>query len=287
MLPMPYVLDEAAVAVPSAQVSAHQQKDAAASKRHTLDDLFHISLYKPNYLLPGYYSTSPYEAVYAGHTPDNQRIAHTDVKFQLSLKVPVLSNIEGWPLTLYGAYTQLSYWQAYDKSAFFRESNYEPSVFFRYAWQKTLPAGWRWKWVDFGAEHQSNGRGGQLERSWNRVYLSSSFSHEAWTVDLDAWYPLHDASMVDHNPDIAHYLGYGQWIVSYHFGEHRQQTLSFLSRNNLTSGFSRGAEELTWSFPLVQALKGYLQIFSGYGQSLIEYNHRTEAIGVGITLNDW
>ena len=59
-----------------------------------------------------------------------------------------------------------------------------------------------------------------------------------------------------------------------------------MSRNNITSLFRRGAVELTWSFPIQKYVKGYVQAFSGYGQSLIEYDHYTDSIGIGIALSD-
>jgi phospholipase A1 len=34
-------------------------------------------------------------------------------------------------------------------------------------------------------------------------------------------------------------------------------------------------------------MKGYLQIFDGYGESRIDYNHRVSRVGVGILLADW
>ncbi|MCB1788057.1 MAG: phospholipase A, partial [Gammaproteobacteria bacterium] len=68
-----------------------------------------------------------------------------------------------------------------------------------------------------------------------------------------------------------------------------QHVFSAMSRNNIESGFSRGAVELAWSFPLgdYPYLKGYVQYFSGYGESLIDYDQYVHRIGFGLALTDW
>jgi phospholipase A1 len=43
----------------------------------------------------------------------------------------------------------------------------------------------------------------------------------------------------------------------------------------------------TWSFPVAGNLRGYLEIFNGYGESLIDYNHRATYLGLGVSLLDW
>ena len=60
-------------------------------------------------------------------------------------------------------------------------------------------------------------------------------------------------------------------------------------RNQLESGFKRGAVELGWSFPVFDYpyLKGYVQYFYGYGESLIDYDRKVNRIGVGISVTDW
>jgi phospholipase A1 len=132
--------------------------------------------------------------------------------------------------------------------------------------------------------HQSNGKGGDLERSWNRVYAEAILANGGWSVLVQPWYIIKDSSLDNHNSDIAHYMGHGVAWVSYKVG---QQVFSVMVRNELESGFSRGAEEITWSFPLTTHLKGYMLLFSGYGQSLIEYNHYTNSVGLGISISDW
>ncbi len=41
------------------------------------------------------------------------------MKFQISFKVPIWKNILDYPSTLFLAYTQRSYWQAYAHDPFF------------------------------------------------------------------------------------------------------------------------------------------------------------------------
>ena len=88
------------------------------------------------------------------------------------------------------------------------------------------------------------------------------------------------------NPDLTDYLGHYELSASYKWDEH---VFSVMSRNNLESGFEKGAVELSWSFPLGSwpYMKGYVQYFNGYGESLIDYNQRVNTIGIGISLTDW
>ncbi len=58
-------------------------------------------------------------------------------------------------------------------------------------------------------------------------------------------------------------------------------------RNNLRSSNNRTTVQLDWSFPIGGRLKGYLQYFDGYGESLVDYNYRNQRIGLGIMLTSW
>lgn len=243
---------------------------------------FAISFYQQNYILPFYYTSSPDNAVYGNQLPNNQPLSHYDLKFQLSLKYPLWDFNE--KQKLYIAYTQMSYWQAYQSSAFFRETDYEPEIFLANEINQPLVQGWQANFLNVGALHQSNGEGGNLERSWNRLYLNLISGKNNWMVGFQPWYIIQDSTLENQNPDIGHYMGYEQITVAY---KHANQEVALQARNTLESGFTRSGLTLTWSFPTgLRSLKGYVQAFNGYGQSLIEYNHRTTSIGVGISLSD-
>ena len=41
-----------------------------------------------------------------------------------------------------------------------------------------------------------------------------------------------------------------------------------------------------WSYPLSESVRLYAQLFTGYGDSLIDYNNYQTRIGLGVMLND-
>jgi phospholipase A1/A2 len=236
-----------------------------------------ISLYRPNYVLPFYHTGSPYQFIYQGETPNNQKIMSNEFKAQISFAVPLWRHRFLYhPSVLKVAYTQLMYWQFYAKSQYFRETNYEPEVFV----QTPLSP---FSEIQIGLNHQSNGRGGALERSWNRVFGQLAFSGVRWYARVKAWGLVAKSQSSDlHNPQIAHYLGYENVLLSC---EHSNWTLTG-QLQNIESGLKRGFVMATLSYPVLPTVYLYGQFFNGYGQSLIEYDHRTTSFGVGIALND-
>lgn len=239
---------------------------------------FGIAFYKPTYILPFYYTQKPYNEVYEGQTPDNQSLKPAEFKVQLSLKVATFHGILGNNSSFNIAYSQLMYWQFYAKSQYFRETNYEPELFLT---KKILPV----MWASLGVSHQSNGRGGETERSWNRVYINLQLASGNWMLNFKPWLLIFQAESSNlHNPNITRYMGHGELTLAYKW---KQVTFSLMLRNTVLSGFRRGAEEFNISFPIYKSIKGYAQFFSGYGQSLIEYDHYTNSAGIGIALSDW
>lgn len=100
------------------------------------------------------------------------------------------------------------------------------------------------------------------------------------------WYRLPEDNEDDNNKDITDYLGHYELTASYRWNNN---TFSIMSRNNLESGFSKGALEASWSFPLwnYKYLRGYIQGFTGYGQSLLDYDSNQTSVGVGLSVKDF
>jgi phospholipase A1 len=288
-----------------------QKKDcrfqhSAMSCRWDLDqddnqNLYQLLPHRQNYVLFGRYSTDPNSqpATPAHASAPNQDLQRAELKFQLSLKVKLAEHLLADYGDLWVGYTQQSNWQAYNPaiSRPFRETDYEPEamlVFPIHRDNKIL--GLRARFFDIGMVHQSNGQSDPLSRSWNRVYSQVGFERGDFSLLLRGWYRIPESRTNDDNPDIGHYLGYGDVLTMYKW-EHN--TFSLLLRNNLQTQNNRGAAQIDWSFPMpfskartVELLKGstlraYVQLFTGYGETLIDYNHYQTTIGVGVLLTDW
>jgi phospholipase A1/A2 len=257
--------------------------DARYTKESLIPAKFAISFYRPTYVIPYYYTFSPYNSIYQGNTPDGESLKHNEIKYQFSFKVPLWKSIFSTPTSLYFAYTQMSYWQAYNKYAFFRSTDYEPEVFLQTDFNKHMFANWDFNIVSLGLVHQSNGFGNSLERSWNRAYLMAAISNPYLMIAVKPWIIFRDSTYERQNPDMAKYLGYEQVVIALKY----KASVISLETRNFAHGFHRSGNTLSMSFPVTKYLNGYVQVFSGYGQSLIEYNHRTNSVGVGISLSNW
>ena len=211
----------------------------------------------------------------------------TEVKFQISFKFMLWEKLFKKDIDFYFAYTQLALWQLYnsDISSPFRDTNYEPELFLWFVNDWKI-FGLKNKVNLLGFVHQSNGRSEPLSRSWNRVYASFVFQRGNLAFGIKPWIRIQESADVDDNPDIEEYLGNFELRSAYKW---KRQTFSLMWRNNLDLSSNRGAVELGWSFPLpsTNRIKGYLQYFNGYGQSLLDYNASSATLGAGFLLTDW
>lgn len=253
--------------------------------------ILQIRPYKPVYALPYFHASQVNDMPASpspGHTVGSpQGISADEAKLQLSLKTKLGEDLFGDNGDLWFGYTQTSRWQVFNGeiSRPFRETNYEPELML--VWRTDYEiAGWRGRFFNLALNHESNGRSLPLSRSWNRLMLAANFERGDWTLSLRPWWRLPESAANDDNPDIADYLGRGDLQLIRRWGGGHQ--LSLTARHSLRTGDnSHGALRLDYAFPIVGDLRGHLQWFSGYGESMIDYNHRANYYGVGVSLLEW
>ena len=243
--------------------------------------------HKPNYLIGGYYFTKPQTSPFDAQFPDRDiAIEPFELKFQLSLKTLLVSDLLGKTGDLWVGYTNRSFWQAFNakRSSPFRETNHEPEAWFDFAANYQLgPV--HFKGLNLGMVHQSNGQWGEVSRSWNRLYGLFMFQTDGLYFAVKPWWRIPESHRDDDNPNMEKYLGNFEF---YALKEWKKKTLGIMLRNNLRfNADNRGAVQLDYTFPLFNQLRGYVQIFSGYGESLIDYNHEVNSLGVGLMLANW
>nr|WP_255775247.1 phospholipase A [Microbulbifer sediminum] len=247
--------------------------DRVEAVREAARNRFSLASHKVNYVLPASYN----EALSEQAGPRGQAYRDLEVQFQLSVQVPVWGGFLGESSFVSLAYTNRSFWQAYSSSGPFREVSHEPEVIVTWLSDWKL-LGVRCVASQVGASHQSNGRGDEFSRGWNRVYANFMFERGDFFLNFQPWYRLPEPGYG--NPDIEFYLGHFQLHGGYRAGSH---SASFVVRNNLRSE-NRGSVELRWSFPIGGRLNGFVRYFNGYGETLVDYSRMQESLGVGIEL---
>jgi len=262
-------------------------KDVLARRIEKERDLarraFAIVPHRPSYLLFSYQhepNTGPFLAV----DPQTD-FQHQEIKFQFSLRIPLWNKMLGDNGDLWLAYTQQSWWQAlnWQRSAPFRETNYEPEIGFTYNTDFPL-LGMRHRRFSVGFSHESNGQGEPLSRSWNRLWALFELERGNMAVALQPWYRIPEETAEDNNPDILDYAGRMELRVAYKLED---QVFSLALHNNLRAPDNHSGYELNWSFPFSKRIKGLVQFCNGYGESLIDYNVRQRRIGLGMLVEDW
>ena len=241
-----------------------------------------VTFHRSNYAMPATYNFSPNQAPYREIDP-TRTWTRPEFTLQLSFKARLWRDMFGKDLNLWAAYTQRSFWQLYDfdDSSPFRETDYEPELLLTATSHLKL-LGLKVRFVQFGFNHQSNGQSEPLSRSWNRVVANLGVERGSLSVLVKGWIRLHDA--VDDNPGLTHYVGNGELWGYYFLKKHR---LAVMLRDNLNFHDNKGAVQLEWSFPMFAMIAGHVQYFYGYGESLLDYNHRINRIGVGFIFSDW
>lgn len=251
-----------------------------------------VLAYNPVYMLFGNY-TSDRNVLPSSDNPNNvvsEALPYEDVelKFQLSFKTRFLK--KEWSRAIgvdfWLAYTQTSWWQLYspDISRPFRETNYQPELIVI----KEMPVRvGKLKWVYTGVSfnHQSNGRSNPISRSWNRVILHTGWELDDWSFIVKAQWRLPESSEDNDNPGMINYLGRADALVNY---RKRRHNISVFGRHSLNDGNdNRGSVQLDYVYTIPNIVKLQLQFFHGYGESMIDFNHKQTTVGLGVSLIEW
>lgn len=235
-----------------------------------------------------------------GHTAaESTPYRRTENRIQLSVRTKLAQGLltKGHPTlkdSVWFGYTQQSYWQLFspDISRPFRTTDHEPEVMYVYPTDARLPFGWRWRYSGVGLVHQSNGQSNPLSRSWNRVYLMTGMELDnRWNLNARVWKRLSENINSDDNPGISDYVGRGE--VQLFWNMDKDNTLGATLRHSLAST-GRGSVRLEWLQTLGTGLGGgksnlrlHTQLFSGYGDSMIDYNRKRTVFSLGLSLVDF
>jgi phospholipase A1 len=211
-----------------------------------------------------------------------------EAKLQISLRAKVVEDLLLPGADLWAAYTQRSLWQLWDSvdSAPFRSTDYQPELIYVVPIPEKfgkLPLGWNLRMLQVGVAHQSNGQSDPLSRSWNRITTGVGFEHGDFSLLLRDNQRIHIQGN-DDNPDLVDYIGRSEVSMAWSPGT---STLGLSWRTSFKS-LSRGSLQLDWTYPVFAdqpaGLRWYVQLFSGYGETLLDYNQRQTSLGLGLTL---
>jgi phospholipase A1/A2 len=252
-------------------VSSLQFLDAQSISRDSAGQILlstpAFSNFKDNYFIVG---------VPIGMQPDEN---NSNVKFQISFKQRLTNAVLPFQSYLYLTYSQKSIWRIFAYSSPFAESNYNPAlgigkVIFHKNQFRGLAA--------IAFEHESNGRDGNLSRSWNKItanYLLP-LSHQS-AVHLQAWLPF---GVAVENADLMQYIGYGE--ASFHYVSPKKWLSFDITGRKGWAWDGRGSIEAQMNIRLSKKANQYLGIqwFKGFAETLVVYNRPIHMIRAGLMI---
>jgi phospholipase A1 len=314
--PVPYTAPATAAPEPPV-VSAAQRAEAQPSEitrfwdleHATARDNFELRAYRPVSLslVGGHPVNTLPDSPAAGRTPASTTPYQPgELKINLSVRTKIMSGFfhrDDAPLrdSLWFGYTQQSYWQLFNSeiSRPFRSTDHEPELIYVFPHFMSLPGGWTYRMSAAGLVHQSNGQSLPLSRSWNRAFVMGAADKIAdngdrFTLQARVWRRIDEKPDQDDNPDISDFVGRGEIVGRWSFDsgvgtDKTLHTLGLTLRHALRSS-GRGSARLEYLRSIGRAdtgLRFHAQIFSGYGDSLIDYNRNRTVFAAGLSLVDW
>ena len=237
----------------------------------------------------------------AGHTAMTPvDYSTSEIRIQLSVRTKIARGLltEGHSPqrdSLWFGYTQQSYWQLFNRdiSRPFRSTDHQPELIYILPLDAPLNHGWRLRYGGLAINHQSNGQSLPLSRSWNRIILMAGMEKDdRFSLTGRIWARVPERNGQDDNPDISDHIGRAE--VAALWSVNKTHTLGVTLRHSLRSQ-ARGSVRLEWLQAIGQkradgepsGLRFHTQLFSGYGDSLLDYNRRRTVLSVGLSLVDF
>ncbi len=274
-------VDEAKSQIKIENISNDRSKE---NMQKWLDGSFGLKPYRSNYLLPFGIAKNKY----VSHKP-KVSYRNIEAELQVSLKLMFAKNLFGLHGKYYASYTHKAFWQIYMESSPFRESIYNPEGFVVFP-VSDRHSGFNIRSVKFAIAHQSNGqpntedslyyKGYNLSKSINYLYTTVTLQHKTLLTDITLMAPYLGKQDLDDNPDIMKYLGYTKVKCSYFYNEHM---FTLMVRGNISS--LKGAVEATYSYPVFDDIYLYMKFFSGYVESLVDYDREVTKFSIGFSFS--
>jgi phospholipase A1 len=242
----------------------------------------HFSAYEPVYFLVG-----------------NEK---PNAKFQISFKYQLFNELASVVKTvpplggLHIGYSQTSFWDLKSDSKPFFDNSYRPELMLSYA--DLLPGLadeddigiLRQLGLQISLQHESNGRDGSESRSINYFYVRPNFTFGDAARDprglfLSVAPRFHVYLDKEDNPDINDYRGYGDLRLTTGW----RTGLQLAAIGRIGADGDKGSLELDLTYPLSALLQSnidaflHAQLFTGYGESLLEYNESDTTFRLGFS----
>lgn len=247
---------------------------------------FVLTPHRLNYALLSHYANGVNEAPFEEQAGKTLAYHDEEVQFQLSFKFPLYKDLVLFDKSFdfYAAYTNRSFWQFFDDkdSIPFRETNHEPEVWVEWDADFDFPFEFNLHKLMLGVNHQSNGQTSILSRGWNRIFLQGFLQHKNSFLSFKTWRRFDEKDEFDNSFNYQKYLGDYELEAAYKWNKN---TFAMTLRNRYDAN-RYGSVQLEYTYPINRRLKGYVQYFNGYGDSLIDMQYFSRKLGIGIVLAD-
>jgi outer membrane phospholipase A len=220
--------------------------------------------------------------------------ADQGAKFQLSFDYRLATLVTGGAdnesvTTLRLGYTQRTLWDINSPSSPFYDTSYMPELVLNLDSPMPSDANQLFTWLGLraGFQHESNGKDGANSRSLNTFYIRPRFvlgRLREWDLVLLPEIYTYIGGLGE-NEDLKDYRGYGK--LRFYLGRSDGPSLMF------TGWSGQHLDHVSYQLDLAIPARTrwlnieayyYLQYFNGYGESLLAYRAKSNALRVGVGL---